>query len=163
LRPREELALQHERAERLAEAAPLLHLDDGTTIAVEDSELPVELPFMEDFKPSPDGSAPLARAKQWIKTTRSGRAASRNTDTMPGWAGSCWYWLRFMDPTNEREPWSKAAESYWGPVDLYVGGASHALIIRSTRFWHCDIVRPASSNVIIRRRAVSSLVERAPV
>jgi leucyl-tRNA synthetase len=119
------------------EPFPLLHLEDGRTIAVEDDALPITLPFMEDFKPSTDGSAPLARAKDWVRTTHEGRPARRDTDTMPGWAGSCWYWLRFMDPHNGGEPWSKAAEQYWGPVDLYVGGAAHAVMhLLYARFWH---------------------------
>ncbi|NUP96168.1 MAG: leucine--tRNA ligase [Planctomycetaceae bacterium] len=119
------------------EPFPLLHLADGTTIPVDDSALPVELPPMEDFKPSPDGSAPLARAKDWVATTHKGQPARRDTDTMPGWAGSCWYWLRFMDPHNAQAPWSKEAEQYWGPVDLYVGGAAHAVMhLLYARFWH---------------------------
>jgi leucyl-tRNA synthetase len=119
------------------EPFPLLHLEDGRTIAVEDDALPITLPFMEDFKPSTDGSAPLARAKDWVQTTHESRPARRDTDTMPGWAGSCWYWLRFMDPHNSGEPWSKAAEQYWGPVDLYVGGAAHAVMhLLYARFWH---------------------------
>jgi leucyl-tRNA synthetase len=119
------------------EPFPLLHLEDGRTIAVDDEALPITLPFMEDFKPSADGSAPLARAKDWVSTSHKGQPARRDTDTMPGWAGSCWYWLRFMDPRNEREPWSRAAEQYWGPVDLYVGGAAHAVMhLLYARFWH---------------------------
>lgn len=119
------------------EPFPLLHLEDGRTVAVDDDALPITLPFMEDFKPSTDGSAPLARAKDWVRTTHQGRPALRDTDTMPGWAGSCWYWLRFMDPHNSGEPWSKAAEQYWGPVDLYVGGAAHAVMhLLYARFWH---------------------------
>jgi len=119
------------------EPFPLLHLEDGRTIAVDDEALPITLPFMEDFKPSTDGSAPLARAKEWVRTTHDGKTAWRDTDTMPGWAGSCWYWLRFMDPHNDSAPWSKAAEQYWGPVDLYVGGAAHAVMhLLYARFWH---------------------------
>ncbi|MCC7013596.1 MAG: leucine--tRNA ligase [Planctomycetes bacterium] len=119
------------------EPFPLLHLDDGSIVAVDDSALPVELPPMEDFKPSADGSAPLARAQGWVRTTHQGRSARRDTDTMPGWAGSCWYWLRFMDPSNAQAPWSRAAEHYWGPVDLYVGGAAHAVMhLLYARFWH---------------------------
>ncbi len=119
------------------EPFPLLHLEDGRTIAVDDDALPVTLPFMEDFKPSPDGSAPLARASEWVRTSYKGQPARRDTDTMPGWAGSCWYWLRFMDPHNDAAPWSKEAERYWGPVDLYVGGAAHAVMhLLYARFWH---------------------------
>lgn len=119
------------------EPFPLVHLEDGRTLAVDDDALPVTLPFMEDFKPSPDGSAPLARASDWVRTSYRGQPARRDTDTMPGWAGSCWYWLRFMDPHNDTAPWSKAAEQYWGPVDLYVGGAAHAVMhLLYARFWH---------------------------
>lgn len=121
------------------EPFPLIHLPDGSTVAVDDGELPVELPELADFKPSADGSAPLARAKEWVATTHraSGQAARRDTDTMPGWAGSCWYWLRFMDPHNAAQPYAPAAERYWGPVDLYVGGAAHAVMhLLYARFWH---------------------------
>jgi leucyl-tRNA synthetase len=72
--------------------------------------LPVLLPKLDDFKPAADGSAPLARAKDWVRTSHNGAAALRDTDTMPGWAGSCWYWLRFMDPHNSTAPFSKEAE-----------------------------------------------------
>jgi leucyl-tRNA synthetase len=121
------------------EPFPLIHLEDGTVRRVRDEELPVELPEMTDFTPSADGSPPLARARDWVETVdpESGRPALRDTDTMPGWAGSCWYWLRFMDPKNDREPFSAAAEQYWGPVDLYIGGASHAVLhLLYARFWH---------------------------
>ncbi|TAJ16472.1 MAG: leucine--tRNA ligase, partial [Planctomycetota bacterium] len=81
--------------------------------------------------------APLARAKDWVATAFEGKPARRDTDTMPGWAGSCWYWLRFMDPSNAAAAWSREAEKYWGPVDLYVGGAAHAVMhLLYARFWH---------------------------
>jgi len=121
------------------EPFPLLHREDGTIVPVPLDALPVLLPEMTDFKPSSDGSAPLARAKDWVATTdpTSGQSARRDTDTMPGWAGSCWYWLRFMDPANASAPFSKEAERYWGPVDLYVGGAAHAVMhLLYARFWH---------------------------
>jgi leucyl-tRNA synthetase len=121
------------------EPFPLVHLEDGRVVAVADEELPVELPAMDDFKPASDGSAPLARAREWLaaRDPASGRAARRDTDTMPGWAGSCWYWLRFMDPQNASAPYSREAEGYWGPVDLYVGGAAHAVLhLLYARFWH---------------------------
>jgi leucyl-tRNA synthetase len=121
------------------EPFPLLILDDGTVVRVPDEHLPVTLPEMSDFTPSPDGSAPLARAHDWVSTTdpASGRPARRATDTMPGWAGSCWYYLRFMDPWNDREPFAPEAERYWGPVDLYVGGITHAVLhLLYARFWH---------------------------
>ncbi len=121
------------------EPFPLLHRADGAIVPVPEDALPVALPEMTDFKPSPDGSAPLARATEWVRTIdpRTGQAARRDTDTMPGWAGSCWYWLRFMDPRNERAAFSPEAEQYWGPVDLYVGGAAHAVMhLLYARFWH---------------------------
>ncbi len=121
------------------EPFPLLERADGTFAAVRDEDLPVELPDMTDFTPSADGSAPLARAKEWVETTdpATGEPARRDTDTMPGWAGSCWYWLRFMDPHNDAEAFSSEAEEYWGPVDLYVGGAAHAVLhLLYGRFWH---------------------------
>ncbi len=121
------------------EPFPLLHLADGTVRRVPDENLPVELPEMSDFTPSSDGSPPLARATDWVNTVdpESGEPAKRDTDTMPGWAGSCWYYLRFMDPKNDAAPFSAEAERYWGPVDLYVGGASHAVLhLLYARFWH---------------------------
>jgi leucyl-tRNA synthetase len=121
------------------EPFPLLHLEDGTVRRVPDEDLPVELPQMTDFTPAADGSPPLARATEWLKTTdpSTGRPARRDTDTMPGWAGSCWYWLRFMDPHNAAAPFAAEAERYWGPVDLYIGGASHAVLhLLYSRFWH---------------------------
>ena len=120
------------------EPFPVLHTDDGETLRVPDADLPVELPEMDDFTPSADGSAPLARAKDWVTTTApDGRPARRDTDTMPGWAGSCWYYLRFLDPTNMDAPFSKEAAEYWGSVDLYVGGVEHAVLhLLYARFWH---------------------------
>ncbi len=121
------------------EPFPLLHLEDGTVVRVPDDKLPVELPEMSDFTPSEDGSPPLARAREWLGTTdpAGGRPARRDTDTMPGWAGSCWYWLRFMDPWNGEAPFAPEAEKYWGPVDLYIGGVSHAVLhLLYARFWH---------------------------
>ena len=121
------------------EPFPLVHTEDGRTLAVADEELPVELPQMDDFTPAEDGSPPLARAVDWLKTTAADgdTPAQRDTDTMPGWAGSCWYWLRFMDPENGEAPYAKEAEAYWGPVDLYVGGAAHAVLhLLYARFWH---------------------------
>ncbi len=121
------------------EPFPLLHETDGSITPVPDEDLPVELPPREDFRPSPDGSPPLARAREWVlaKSPRTSRPARRDTDTMPGWAGSCWYWLRFMDPGNEQAAFSPESERYWGPVDLYIGGAAHAVMhLLYARFWH---------------------------
>jgi leucyl-tRNA synthetase len=121
------------------EPFPLLHLQDGSVKRVPDEELPVLLPEMSDFTPAADGSPPLARATDWVETVdrESGQAARRDTDTMPGWAGSCWYYLRFTDPRCTDAPFGSEAERYWNPVDLYVGGASHAVMhLLYARFWH---------------------------
>ena len=121
------------------EPFPVLHLADGTTKLVPDSELPVELPELEDFKPTGSFEAPLTRAPHWIETTdpETGRPARRDSNTMPQWAGSCWYFLRFVDPHSNEAPWSPEAERYWMPVDLYVGGAEHAVLhLLYSRFWH---------------------------
>ena len=101
--------------------------------------LPVELPALDDFRPAPDGRPPLARATDWLKTVdpRTGRPAERETNTMPQWAGSCWYYLRFLDPNNAGRAWDDAKEKYWMPVDLYVGGVEHAVLhLLYARFWH---------------------------
>lgn len=120
------------------EPFPLLHAEDGTITRVPDSELPVELPAMDDFTPAADGSAPLARAKDWVAYSgAAGENMQRDTDTMPGWAGSCWYYLRFMDPSNDSAAIGKEAEAYWKNVDLYVGGVEHAVLhLLYARFWH---------------------------
>ena len=117
------------------EPFPILHRPDGTTVRVPDDELPVELPEMEDFAPSEDGSAPLARASEWLEATdpETGEPVRRDTDTMPGWAGSCWYYLRFMDPHNDEAFVASEAEKYWGSVDLYVGGVEHAVAAPALR------------------------------
>lgn len=120
------------------EPFPLLIDEQGDIVLVEEIELPVQLPDMKDFQPSADGSSPLARAKDWVEVRdKSGRKLKRVTDTMPGWAGSCWYYLRFMDPHNTKAAFSKEAIEYWREVDLYVGGASHAVMhLLYARFWH---------------------------
>jgi len=121
------------------EPFPVYHLEDGTTKLVPEDELPVLLPELEDFKPSGEFEPPLARVQDWIETTdpETGRPVRRDANTMPQWAGSCWYYLRFCDPQNTRAPWSPEAERYWMPVDLYVGGAEHAVLhLLYSRFWH---------------------------
>jgi leucyl-tRNA synthetase len=121
------------------EPFPVVHHDDGTIALVPESDLPLTLPELEDFKPTGENfEAPLARVKQWIETTDAeGRPVLRDPNTMPQWAGSCWYFLRFLDPMNEEAPWSTEAENYWMPVDLYVGGAEHAVLhLLYSRFWH---------------------------
>jgi len=121
------------------EPFPVVHHPDGRVELIPESELPLTLPELDDFKPKGEGfEAPLARVKEWIETTDAqGRRVLRDANTMPQWAGSCWYFLRFMDPHNDRAPWSPEAERYWGPVDLYVGGAEHAVLhLLYSRFWH---------------------------
>lgn len=121
------------------EPFPVVHLEDGTTALVPESDLPVLLPELEDFQPSGECAPPLARAREWVNVVdpRTGQKVLRDTNTMPQWAGSCWYYLRFCDPRNAREPWSQEAERHWMPVDLYVGGAEHAVLhLLYARFWH---------------------------
>jgi leucyl-tRNA synthetase len=121
------------------EPFPVLHLQDGTVKLVPESELPLLLPELEDFRPSGDQRTPLERAPEWMATAdpETGSPARRDRNTMPQWAGSCWYFLRFVDPRNDSAPWSPEAERYWMPVDLYVGGAEHAVLhLLYSRFWH---------------------------
>jgi leucyl-tRNA synthetase len=121
------------------EPFPVLHLADGGVRLVPDSELPVCLPELEDYRPSGSFEAPLERAREWIEARdpATGEPARRDPNTMPNWAGSCWYYLRFCDPWNDQRPWSEEAERYWMPVDLYVGGAEHAVLhLLYARFWH---------------------------
>ncbi|RIL07295.1 MAG: leucine--tRNA ligase [Proteobacteria bacterium] len=121
------------------EPFPVLHLEDGSVKLVPESELPVTLPELDDFRPAGERETPLERAREWMQTVdaETGRPARRDRNTMPQWAGSCWYFLRFVDPRNEREPFSREAERYWMPVDLYVGGAEHAVLhLLYSRFWH---------------------------
>ena len=117
---------------------PLLHGPDGAVIGVNENDLPVELPYIDEFRPTPDGRPPLARAgEDWLFVHKQGKRWRRETNTMPQWAGSCWYYLRYMDPHNEEAAWSAEAERYWGPVDLYIGGLEHAVLhLLYARFWH---------------------------
>jgi leucyl-tRNA synthetase len=100
-------------------------------------ELPLRLPDMEDFKPSGKPEPPLGKAEQWVYVERNGKRYRRETNTMPQWAGSCWYYLRYIDPKNDKVLCEAAKERYWMPVDLYVGGAEHAVLhLLYARFWH---------------------------
>jgi leucyl-tRNA synthetase len=102
--------------------------------AVPPEELPVRLPELDDFKPSGRPEPPLGKAREWVRYSEQAR---RETNTMPQWAGSCWYYLRYIDPGNDRLPWAAEKERYWMPVDLYVGGAEHAVLhLLYSRFWH---------------------------
>jgi leucyl-tRNA synthetase len=100
-------------------------------------DLPVRLPELEDYKPSGRAEPPLEKAKDWLYVTRHGKRYKRESNTMPQWAGSCWYYLRYLDPHNEQALCDPAKERYWMPVDLYVGGAEHAVLhLLYARFWH---------------------------
>jgi len=122
------------------EPFPVVHRANGDIELIDESELPLTLPELEDFKPSgKDFQSPLARVSEWIELTHpeTGETILRDPNTMPQWAGSCWYFLRFVDPTNQDQPWSKEAANYWMPVDLYIGGAEHAVLhLLYSRFWH---------------------------
>jgi leucyl-tRNA synthetase len=120
------------------EPFPIIHTDDGHK-ALDESELPLQLPEVESYKPSGTGESPLATIDEWVKTTdpKTGKPALRETNTMPQWAGSCWYYLRYISPNYEMGPVDPEVEKYWMPVDLYVGGAEHAVLhLLYARFWH---------------------------
>ena len=120
------------------EPIPVIHWDDGTTSLVPEDELPLKLPDTDNIEPSGTGESPLANVKDWVNVyDENGRHGLRETNTMPQWAGSSWYWLRYTDPHNSKEFASKEALDYWSPVDLYVGGAEHAVLhLLYARFWH---------------------------
>ncbi|MCH3923144.1 leucine--tRNA ligase [Limosilactobacillus sp.] len=120
------------------EPIPVIHWDDGTTSLVPEDELPLKLPDTDNIEPSGTGESPLANVKDWVNVyDKNGRHGLRETNTMPQWAGSSWYWLRYTDPHNDKEFASKKALDYWSPVDLYVGGAEHAVLhLLYARFWH---------------------------
>jgi leucyl-tRNA synthetase len=121
------------------EPFPMAHTEDAEVVPIPEAMLPVELPEVDEYKPTQDGRPPLARADQsWSQITLpDGRKATRETNTMPQWAGSCWYYLRYIDPTNTEAPFDSALEKYWMPVDLYIGGVEHAVLhLLYARFWH---------------------------
>jgi len=121
------------------EPFPLYHFEDGTKRVLSLDELPLTLPEVSDYKPSGDGQSPLSKQKDWMEITdpKTGKKAIRESNTMPNWAGSCWYYLRFCDPQNGKEICEKQKEHYWLPVDLYVGGVEHAVLhLLYARFWH---------------------------
>jgi len=120
------------------EPFPIIHWEDGEISTVDDSELPVLLPELKDYKPGDGGQSPLANATEWLQVTdKNGRKGIRETNTMPQWAGSCWYYLRYIDACNGDAFVAKELEKYWMPVDLYVGGAEHAVLhLLYSRFWH---------------------------
>ncbi len=121
------------------EPIPIVHCDKCGTVALDESQLPLLLPEVESYEPSDDGSSPLAAITDWVNTTCPccGGPAKRETDTMPQWAGSSWYFLRYMDNHNEDAIASKEAIDYWGPVDWYNGGMEHTTLhLLYSRFWH---------------------------
>ncbi|TAH57714.1 MAG: leucine--tRNA ligase [Sphaerochaeta sp.] len=121
------------------EPIPLLHCEKCGTVPVPEDQLPLLLPEVTSYEPSGTGESPLAKIDSWVNTTCPvcGGAARRETNTMPQWAGSCWYHLRYLDPRNTERFTGEDAEKYWMPVDLYVGGAEHAVLhLLYARFWH---------------------------
>ncbi len=121
------------------EPIPVLHRADGKVVPVPDSDLPVRLPEVASYRPTGTGESPLAGIRSWVETTdpRDGAPARRETNTMPQWAGSCWYYLRFLDPRNADALVAPAVERRWMPVDTYVGGVEHAVLhLLYARFWH---------------------------
>jgi len=144
------------------EPFPILHFPDGTKRVLESDELPLMPPELSDFKPSASGESPLAKVKEWVNIVdlKTQRSAKRETHTMPQWAGSCWYYLRFCDPHNETAAWDKEVENYWMPVDLYVGGIEHAVLhLLYARFWHkvlfdCGFVSTAEPFQTLRNQGL---------
>ncbi|MFZ5390765.1 MAG: leucine--tRNA ligase [Patescibacteria group bacterium] len=121
------------------EPIPIIHCSTCGTLPVAEKDLPVTLPDVEFYQPSGTGESPLANIVDWVQTVcpKCGQPASRETDTMPQWAGSSWYWLRFCDPHNKEAIFSSKASSHWAPVDIYIGGAEHAVLhLLYARFWH---------------------------
>jgi leucyl-tRNA synthetase len=121
------------------EPIPVLHYEDGTMDTVPEEDLPLLLPDVDAIQPSGTGESPLANVTDWVNVIdpRNGRPARRETNTMPQWAGSCWYYLRFIDPHNADEICSPEKQREWLPVDLYIGGAEHAVLhLLYARFWH---------------------------
>lgn len=121
------------------EPIPIIHWEDGTMSAVPEEELPLELPVMSEIKPSGTGESPLANNSDWVNVVdqKTGMKGRRETNTMPQWAGSCWYFLRYIDPKNTEQLADPAALEKWLPIDIYIGGAEHAVLhLLYARFWH---------------------------
>ena len=118
------------------EPIPIIH-NNGKQYPVEENELPIKLPEVESYLPTADGLSPLARSKEWVNIKVGNDNFERETNTMPQWAGSCWYYLRYLDPNNEESFADENKIKYWMPVDLYIGGAEHAVLhLLYSRFWH---------------------------
>ena len=121
------------------EPIPMIHCDKCGWVPMDEKDLPLVLPQVENYEPTDDGESPISKMTDWVNTTcpKCGGAAKRETDTMPQWAGSSWYFLRYMDPHNDQELVSKEAVNYWGPVDWYNGGMEHTTLhLLYSRFWH---------------------------
>ena len=119
------------------EPIPIVHYEDGTSEALEDEELPLVLPELDNYKPKVNGTAPLENAVEWVNTTYKGKKCRRETTTMPGSAASSWYFLRYIDPNNDKEFANKELLKHWMPVDLYLGGSEHAVgHLLYSRFWN---------------------------
>lgn len=120
------------------EPFPIVYDANGNPQAVSVNELPVTLPEVDEYRPTDDGQPPLARATEWREITfPDGTQGLREVNTMPQWAGSCWYYLRYLDPNNDNAPYLQELEKYWMPVDLYIGGVEHAVLhLLYSRFWH---------------------------
>lgn len=121
------------------EPIPLIHCPECGTVPVPEEELPLRLPEVKSYQPTGTGESPLAAIDSWVncKCPKCGGDAKRETNTMPQWGGSCWYYLRYLDPHNQKQFCSPEAEKYWMPVDLYIGGAEHAVLhLLYARFWH---------------------------
>lgn len=129
------------------EPIPIVHMEDGTMRTVDVDELPLELPATTNFKPSDTGESPLAHCTDWLSVEIDGVKGIRETNTMPQWAGSCWYYIRYIDPKNDKAIGDPKLLEHWLPVDLYVGGAEHAVLhLLYARFWHkvlydCGVVK----------------------
>ncbi len=119
------------------EPIPIVHMSDGTMRTVSLDDLPLELPEVTNYQPSEDGESPLAHATDWLHVEIDGVEGTRETNTMPQWAGSCWYYLRYLDPHNDKALADPELIKHWMPVDLYIGGAEHAVLhLLYSRFWY---------------------------
>lgn len=140
------------------EPIPLVHCSDCGTVAEKEENLPILLPYSDNFEPSGDGTSPLSKIDSFVNChcPVCEKPAKRETNTMPQWGGSCWYYLRYMDPNNSDKLVDPEIEKYWGQVDSYVGGAEHAVLhLLYARFWHkflFDIGVVSSSEPFYRLR-----------
>ena len=130
--------LAFQQAEILGRTISCHSLGRWRSVIINDNELPLELPELEKYLPGESGESPLSNSEEWLNVTdKNGRKGRRETNTMPQWAGSCWYYLRFIDPGNDKLIFNSEKEKYWMPVDLYIGGAEHAVLhLLYSRFWH---------------------------